>query len=595
MTDRIIGTGHDAASSPEEGWVSFRDRLVLSVVGAVQGLALFILSEPWSRKWDAADIVSSRVFVAVALGVFVLLYQRASWKRDLPFALGVGLLVGLLFKVSHEIAGVVQLQAFYATAILCFVIPIAFYQAARDAPRFSFPYARLYLHAWMNKMVPFVGGFLVACAWAILFLWWKLFALIGIDFFRELFTEKVFIFVFSSTIFALGVGVARERPSVIQALLKIVMALFGMLAPLLAMVSILFVGALPFSGLEKLWATSYSTHVLLVIPFVFILFVNAVIQTGASENRFRPPLDKLIMIGNLIMPVFVGLVFWALYLRVAQYGWTPRRLIVTNVSVVASAYTLAYAFVVLRWRGDWMKGAVKVNPYLAVGALLVSICFHLPPFEPTAISARDQVERLRSGAIPPDKFDFAFLRLKLGDAGKAAFEQLDADESLKENATVAAAMDKARAQKHYFRPRRTAQVMPSGPKDIELQNIAAYMAITPEGAEIPKAPVSAWISSNRYWFINCWSEKQIARNGKCVMALLDLNQDGRDDLVFMPRTARLQTKLRQADESWKPGPTYFSGAAATKQQAMRDAAAQGKISTAPSEMQDIIIDGVRFK
>ena len=79
------------------------------------------------------------------------------------------------------------------------------------------------------------------------------------------------------------------------------------------------------------------------------------------------------------------------------------------------------------------------------------------------------------------------------------------------------------------------------------------------------------------------------------MALLDLNQDGRDDLVFMPRTARLQTKLRQADESWKPGPTYFSGAAATKQQAMRDAAAQGKISTAPSEMQDIIIDGVRFK
>jgi hypothetical protein len=578
-----------------DGAVLYR-RLVLSLAGALQGAVLFGLSESWTRSWDKADVITLYLIAAIAPGLFILLYQRTSWRRDLLFALGVGVAVGLLYKAAFVLAGVVQLNIFWATATLSFVLPIAFYQAARDARRLAFPYDRLYLHAWTNKLVPFVGSFLVACAWAVLFLWWKLFGLIGITFFRELFTEKAFIFIFTCTVFALGVAIARERPAIIQSLLKIVLTLFGILAPLLGGIAILFIAAVPVAGLDTLWKTSYATYVLLVVPFAFILFVNAVIQTGAADNRFRPPLDKLILLANLIMPVFVGLVVWAIYLRVGQYGWTPRRLEAAYASAIALAYTLTYAYAVVRRRGGWMQAVVKANPYLAAGTLVVALLVHLPPLEPTAISARDQVARLRSGATPPEKFDFAFLKLRLGDAGKAAFAELDADQDLKSNPVIAAGLDNARTKLYYSRSRSWArQSTPPGLSDAELADVGSYMKVVPAGEALPEDLIKKWVTERRHFFSPCKTEKSTAKNGQCVFMVMDLNGDGLKDAALFPHFSVIHTKIKQLGGGWETGPMFMSGLRNDKLKQLREAAGRGEVSLVPREIPDIMIGGTRFK
>lgn len=65
---------------------------------------------------------------------------------------------------------------------------------------------------------------------------------------------------------------------------------------------------------------------------------------------------------------------------------------------------------------------------LTVGACALALILALPVWDFGAVSARNQIERLESGEVTPDKFDFAALRFHFGASGEAALAELAAGE-----------------------------------------------------------------------------------------------------------------------------------------------------------------------
>lgn len=258
--------------------------------------------------------------------------------------------------------------------------------------------------------------------------------------------------------FGLGVALSRERPAIIQALLKLVLTLFRVLAPILAGVILLFLAALPLTGIETLWDTGFASRILLSAVFLFVIFQNTVIQAGESDNTFWKPAEWMVMAANVVMPVLAILAGSAILLRVGQYGWSPARFYMALLTGVALAYGLAYAGSVVVRRGAWMGGVIRFNPILALGMLTLAILMHLPPIEPYGISARDQLARLRDGRISPETFDFAFLKFRLGKAGRDVPTDIETDEALAKRPLVVERLKLTKGLRFYSRHRQNRRM-----------------------------------------------------------------------------------------------------------------------------------------
>ena len=205
-------------------------------------------------------------------------------------------------------------------------------------------YSSLFVHAWHNTMVVGMVAQFVALCWLVLALWGGLFMLVKVEFFATSFTEPLFICVATGLMAGIGVVLARGQPRALQLQLQLVLALFRVLLPLLALVVVLFTVTLPFAGVQQLWDTRKASVLLVLVQLCMLLCVNAVFQDRLQEAApYSRPLTGLVHAALILLPVLGLLAVWAVGLRVQQYGWMYERewaLVVTGVLLV---YSLGYA------------------------------------------------------------------------------------------------------------------------------------------------------------------------------------------------------------------------------------------------------------
>jgi hypothetical protein len=190
---------------------------------------------------------------------------------------------------------------------------------------------------------------------------------------------------------------------------------------------LLFLLALPFTGLGALWlATKATTPILLSCAVGALILANAVIGNGEDEEATNPVLRWGAMaLGFAILPLCV-IAAIATGLRIGQYGFTPDRLWALVFVILATAYGVAYLVSLVRGRQGWAAKVRPANLHLAFVVTGVALFLATPLFSFNAISTTDQVARLESGKITPDKFDWAALAFDFGDPGKAALKKLQA-------------------------------------------------------------------------------------------------------------------------------------------------------------------------
>ena len=399
-------------------------------------------------------------------------------------------------------------------------------------------YEDLFRHAWDTVFIVLLGLLLNGVFWALILLWGSLFKMLGIVALNKLFSTDGFIYISSAMVFALGLKMGRDNDRVIGLLRGILLTLCRFLLPLGALIALVFTFALPFTGLEPIWDTGYSTPIMVCLVAVNLFLLNGVVQDGEHEIGYPTWLLRMIDLCLLCLPVLVVLAGYSTWLRIEQYGLTPSRLLAMLLVAVMLVHSLAAAWAVVLPQRQWLWRLRVSNPVIALLSVLLLLAIHTPWFSPLQFSAQNQVNRVLSGKSSVETFDADTLRYRLGPPGKQAFEAL-------------------RAQVEQ------GQVLSASARDVLLKRLKD--ADMGNGVRAPNDRVLEWIGpevegSEQFGEPGiggqpCWAPG-------CVLWAVDLNQDGQMEVLQLPKqkwSDPLYFFTRDAQGRWKRAGTYEGG------------------------------------
>lgn len=399
---------------------------IMAAICAAAGLAFWLLVEHVDETRATSWRVVGASFVAVASLSFVLTVEKRRWLWALGFALAWGLIVGLVGWNTHgynrggEVVEFPFLAAIFAVLLAC---PL--FQNARDEGGWRFSSGNVHTHVWTDAVI---GAASIAFVGVVFLLAWLiagLFDVIGIDALKELLQEPEAGWPLAGFAFGAAVGILRERDALVGTMQRLVMVVLAVLSPVLALALVLFLLSLPVSGLSGLWESWASAAALTMAAALGAwVLLNAAIGMGDDDQPANRVLRWSAMALALVVLPLAGLAMTALALRVGQYGWTPDRLWAVVCAGVAIAFGLAGWWSVWRGRGGFAPVVRTLQTRLALGVCGVALLLALPIVDFGAISARDQVARLRSGATELKDFDWAAMAFDFGPEGRAVLARM---------------------------------------------------------------------------------------------------------------------------------------------------------------------------
>ena len=154
--------------------------------------------------------------------------------------------------------------------------------------------------------------------------------------------------------------------------------LIKLLLPVVLFVAVVFLGTLPFVGLDVLWSTGRGTALLLALLAIVLFFVNAVYQDGREENPYPALVHRMIYGALCTLPVVSALSFYGLWLRLDQYGWTVERAWAMVVWVLLSAFAAGYVYGIVRRRDAWTADLSRVNTLMGLVVLAIMLLANRP-------------------------------------------------------------------------------------------------------------------------------------------------------------------------------------------------------------------------
>lgn len=509
-------------------------RYGLIILAVVQGFALYLLHLSIDHEvWPATDPRWLMAFYALAGGLPVFFYlglERVMERRNAWAAATVG---PLLFGLGWHLgwlrwgAGLELPDRSYFTFIFFVSVGVSLFILAlyfrvwciNRTPRFD--YRQLLEHSWQHALTLALLGLFLGTFWLLLVLWGALFDIIGISFFEELFEEPIFLYPASAFVGGWGLVLIRERIGLVATVQSMCEVLIKALLPLAALIGILFLGALPFTGVANIWETGHAAVLMMSLAIVLLFFFNSVL----SENPEHPPypawMQGLVVFGVFLLPLNSLLAAWALGLRIEQYGLTVDRLWAATIQLLIAGFTLSYSVLILLRRTRALGAIQNANKVLAFVVAGVLILVNTPAGDMRAWAAESQANRLLNGEVEADTFDYNYLRFKLGAYGVMELKKLQDSEFAKQNPLVADRIDAVLKQETRW------QHKPVVDKN-DRQAVADMFMVIPRGTVIPE-PLLDTLTENNEYCLSSPKQCQLARahsHGGAVYWLLITNRQG---------------------------------------------------------------------
>lgn len=505
--------GADGVRWPVRTWL-------LAAIGGLGGLLAWAVDHMGDGPRSGAAICFLISFPAVL--AFTLTRVRAAWSVIFSLA-AAGLLALTLYGNGGKISVSEGNEWRFVCALLAVAIAVPIFQTVRDEGRWHSPYPQLHRYAWTDAVIGLGALLFSGIVKVVLILWAELFELIGIDFFAVLFHADWFLAPAYGVVGAGAVSLLRDWSQAVSAMQRMVMAVLGVLAPLLGCALLLFLGALPIVGLDKLWdATAATTPLLLSGLLLALLLTNAVLADHDAEVARPPALRLGAMVLAAAMLPLAALAATATYLRVDQHGLMPDRI----WAMIFVAFGLLYGLVYLGalvWKQQlWAEAIRRGNITLALLIAGVALLLATPLLDFEAVSTRNQAARLLSGQVAPDKFDYAALKFDLGKFGRHMLARL---RTLRDhpNAAViraqAAYVDKFNSRWEIPRPGEPEK------RRREVEARLAKLIIRPQGMAIPPQ-LRALFIENDGSFYGCDAD------GHCMLLFVQLFGDAQPEAVI---------------------------------------------------------------
>lgn len=410
----------------------------LIVLAVVQGFALYLLQLAIThRAWPATDPRWLVGLYSAAVGLPLFLYLGVARLRDWR-NLAAGLPLGLaLFGLGWHLGwvsggtqspfgyGIPDFVVTYVVSVGISLFALAFlFRAWSLGGERPFAYARLLALSWQNALTLFLLHVFVLVFWLLLWLWAELFEALKISFFTTLFSKPIFDYPVTLLVVGGALVLIRNRIRLIATVQFMCEVLIKALLPLVALIVFAFLFALPFTGIHSLSRTEDPGFLMTVLDLVMLFFFNAVLSDSREEPPYPAALRWFVLAAIVLLAVNAGVSAWALHLRIGQHGLTDTRLWAVVVELLAAAYILPYAIVIV-WRQRANAPALRrVNVVMAFVVPAVLLLVNTPLLDLRGISVHNQVSRLLSGKVSPSAFDASYLRFEAGRYGTDALHKL---------------------------------------------------------------------------------------------------------------------------------------------------------------------------
>jgi hypothetical protein len=548
MAEAAPETTTESAATPAR-WIAWA-RLG---IGLGQGIGLWLLSEAATHKVWPSD-VPALYGALVLLFAFVPLIVIGGLGRIRLIPLGVwkGLAaVALAIFAWHDMdAGiwttfgastprmVPAFQVFFFSAVFIFV-GHHLVGPADEARRPIAPYPSYFDWAWKDGVQVALSLAFVAVLWGALALGAALFNLIGIHEVEKLIAKPWIALPATCVAFAAAVQLTDVRVGLIRGVRTVGLVLLSWLLPVMTVLVVAFLAALPFTGLGALFGAGSSARVMLSASAALIILVSAAYQDG--EAKVPVVLRWAGRAAGLALIPMTLITADALWLRINQYGLTPPRIEAVACAIVAAGFAAGYGFAAVRRKGAWMKPLELTNVFMARAVMLVILLMFTPIADPARLAVGDQVSRLEAGKTDPAKFDFSFLRFQAGRYGADALARL---QTLKGSPANLALAKQARDA-----------FTSENPGEMTAKSFAERLTVYPTGATVPPSfTAQDWgktppdtppgqVTPACYW------------GGTCEAYVLDIDGDKAPEVLIAPGTVgpdRLNLDIfrRRPDGLW---------------------------------------------
>lgn len=405
---------------------------LMALIALVQGFCLLYLHQAIELDfWPNNNPHWLFAFYSIALiwPVMLLLSVRPDniatiVKYSLPFAVLAGLLG---YYVGSQAIPVDYIR--YDSLLFSYALTMglatfkALMYIQQIAARERIHYAGLFLWSWRNFLTLALSLLFAGCFWLILLLWGALFSAINIDFFTDLFREPWFYYPAIALAHGFGVIIFRSLSHIIDTITRLQQALMKFLLILLVLVSILFLCALPFSGLDPLWKSGGS-GLILWMQALMLFFLNAVYQDDPEQRPYTLWLHRFVYLGVALLPIYSVIAFYGLSLRVEQYGWSLDRCYAFLIWLLLAIFPLGYWWGIAKERDNWVRQLSRVNVAVGLIVLGAMIFINSPLLDFRKITVNDQLTRLEDNLISIDYVDIHYFRRQLARPGYEAIQEI---------------------------------------------------------------------------------------------------------------------------------------------------------------------------
>ncbi|MDB6045308.1 MAG: putative transrane protein [Gammaproteobacteria bacterium] len=516
---------------------------VILLASVVQGWALYGLHDAiTAHHWPATDNAWLIALYAVAVFVPLTMQLFAGHARRSPAWMMVATIAvayfyfgwhhgrNVLRDIADEHSGPDSPSYFEVGLIMSvlWLLIMPFLENRLETGRWRVTYESLFRAAWRNKLMLAEAALFTVLFWLLLFLWQKLFDMLGISYFTDLFQEPIFIYPVTALTFGIAlhlIGTIDRLTSVALeqilnvlkwlALVASTILVFFSIALLLRTPDLVFTGKRAISATWLLWLTA-----------VVVLLINAAYRDGSVESPYPRLVARLMRI-VIPMTILITLTaFYALVVRARHYGITVEREWAFIVASAALLYSVGYS-IAGTIPGPWLAVISRVNVAVAIGLIVVVAGTLTPLLSPHRIAANSQYRRIldqppeSSGNRNAAETPFTYLRFDSGQYGRDALKRLSELQNHPRAKEIRIAATAAIAQKNRWLP----------PPPADLDAVIKQLPIYPAGRNLDAALVQALKKPSGPEggiFTSNW-----ATSDQRAGLFVDLNGDGSDEFVLL--------------------------------------------------------------
>lgn len=560
--------------------ISRTTRWGMIFIGLLQGTLCYLLMTylaPHNDGWLFYGMPATIAITSALLLTVVSFKQRALWYwMALIFVVVLAMSVWLKWQVEdsdkwrqHEVF------MFYGWRLLLMaMLALPWIQYSLHVSREQARYPHFYRQLWLNALTLLIVFVANGLFWLVLLLWSEMFKLVGIPFFSTLFFDTDwFGYVAFGLITALAVLLARTQSRLVTAVQKLLTFIATGLLPLVALLALMFILTLPFTGLEAISQRVSAAGLMSTLTLLLLLLMAIVREPQKEALPYPGALRYLIKCSLIVAPIYMLIAGWSLWVRIQQYGWTPERLYGVLVVVVLLVWSFGYLASILR-RGRnplELQGPVILGVSLLALGLLVLLSS--PVIDAWRISVNSHMGLYHSGKIKPDQVSLYMLDHS-GKPGRAALEALQKDVAFNQDS-------KRRRDLNSLLQGRRDPV-----KELTATQLVSKVVMAP-GSQKPDDAFWAFVKTQGYRITSC------AEQNACVLVSQDLNADGHPEQVLYAFGDGESLVFGMQKNKWDLLAVATLPEGFTKDKLLQ-AVANQQLGSAPRIWRDITIDGKRL-